>query len=424
MTERQTRAITLLLALAASGLASGCSSLSPGGRVRVDFGEPFIIARTQDANWGKLSHPIVQRVSSNRIVVRYHCVGDQPRGHRARAGADGPMYSDDGGVTWQAGDPYTWVDGPPNVQTAFRAGEVSTNHNGFFWGMAEWPDGRRTAYGLESLRSWAERVTAGTFSNELVWSADGVNWHGPRPIKVSGFPVPNWPLTEYNHKVFLGPRGIVLPDQTLIVAAYSVPINPAFRYSSLLLASTNGGASFEYRARIADSNHVVRCHPWGMEGPCEPALERLPDGELLSIMRTGMAMENAFVGRGYCLEMLEARSRDDGRTWSVRQMDDRRGVWPVLKQLSNGVLVLLYGRPGNHLAVSLDGGRTWDRTLDVTPYHVKTSGYMDMIEVSRGRILLVYDTIAMPPGSIWLWEPPAPVNTIWGVFVDLQPRGG
>ena len=56
------------------------------------------------------------------------------------------------------------------------------------------------------------------------------------------------------------------------------------------------------------------------------------------------------------------------------------------------------------------------------PYDRSTSGYIDMIEVSPGRLLIVYDRIKEASSNVWLWEPPAPANVIYGVFVDVQPR--
>ena len=54
-----------------------------------------------------------------------------------------------------------------------------------------------------------------------------------------------------------------------------------------------------------------------------------------------------------------SRSADDGRTWSVADPIADRGVWPNACRLDNGVLAVIYGRPGDWLAFSLDDGHTW-----------------------------------------------------------------
>ena len=54
-----------------------------------------------------------------------------------------------------------------------------------------------------------------------------------------------------------------------------------------------------------------------------------------------------------------SRSADDGRTWSVADPIADRGVWPNACRLDNGVLAVIYGRPGDWLAFSLDDGHSW-----------------------------------------------------------------
>ena len=158
--------------------------------------------------------------------------------------------------------------------------------------------------------------------------------------------------------------------------------------------------------------------PWGVEGANEPALVLLPDGELLCVMRTGGP---GYGGRnGFSYPLLEARSRDGGKTWKHRKMSIS-GVMPKLLLMSNGVLALATGRSGNALYFSLDGGRTWPSQIDLTPADVQTSGYCDVVEVSPGRLLAVYDMYDTDPKGIWLWEPKE-VNGVFGVFVDVRRR--
>ena len=64
----------------------------------------------------------------------------------------------------------------------------------------------------------------------------------------------------------------------------------------------------------------------------------------------------------------------------------RDGAYPSLAVLSDGVVVMSYGRPGAMLVFSGDGGRTWtDPTcVDVTP----VSGYTDVAELTPGTLLV------------------------------------
>ncbi len=411
------------LLLLAVGLA-GCASLPGGllGPVSTRAGEPFVIARSVSNQWGRVTHPRLYQLAGGRLVCTYGVVGDVHSGVRGIAGASAPSYSDDGGRTWTAGDPMEWVDGQPPVPTFFEAGRSYTNHFGFFWGFSTLPGGRQVAWHRDFRRMWAQPVGMGTLTNQLVWSDDGVRWHGPTNMFAVGFPTNNFPGCEINHLLIMPPRGVVLPDGRLLAAAYNMPFHTFYKLSAVLLESTNGGQSLHYVTTIANTSHVPRVTQWGFEGPSEPALARLPDGELLCVMRTGTAMINQFVGAGYQLELLEARSRDEGRTWTTRQYEDIRGVAPCLLQMSNGVLALSYGRPGARIVFSTDGGHTWSQEIELVPYAHRTSGYVDLLEVAPGRILAVYDTHNMPPAKFWLWEPPTPVNTVYGMFIDVAPR--
>ena len=124
----------------------------------------------------------------------------------------------------------------------------------------------------------------------------------------------------------------------------------------------------------------------GSEGYNEGSMRRLPSGELLAVLRTGN--EKDF----HCLDnpIMWSVSRDEGRTWSPPQRTGVEGAFPSLAVLSDGLVVMSYGRPGAMLVFSADGGRTWtDPSLvDVTPY----SGYTDVVEIGSGLLLVGFGT--------------------------------
>lgn len=122
----------------------------------------------------------------------------------------------------------------------------------------------------------------------------------------------------------------------------------------------------------------------GSEGYNEGSMRRLPDGKLLAVMRTGNERDPG------CQDnpVMWSESRDDGRTWSPPRRTGLEGAYPSLAVLSDGQVVMSYGRPGAMIAFSRDGGRTWaDLTaVDTTPY----SGYTDVVEIAPGRLLVGY----------------------------------
>ena len=113
---------------------------------------------------------------------------------------------------------------------------------------------------------------------------------------------------------------------------------------------------------------------------------RLPNGEFLAVLRTGNEVDFK------CQDnpIMWSVSKDEGRTWSKPARTGVEGAFPNLAVLSDGLVVMGYGRPGAMLVFSADGGRTWtDHTLvDATPY----SGYTGIAEIGPGELLVGFGT--------------------------------
>ena len=148
---------------------------------------------------------------------------------------------------------------------------------------------------------------------------------------------------------------------------------------SYVCDSDDGGRTWRYRTTIGYEQI-------GSEGYNEGSMRRLPDGKWLAVMRTGNARDLG------CQDnpILASISRDEGRTWSKPQRTGLEGCYPSLAVLSDGSLVMSYGRPGAMIAFSADGGRTWtDETcVDATV----GSGYTDVVELEPGLLLVGFGT--------------------------------
>lgn len=212
-------------------------------------------------------------------------------------------------------------------------------------------------------------------------------------------------------------KGIELEDGTLLVVGYSDALVPYknesnLGYATVLFESTDNGRSFRIRSVIASGRHVQYPH----EGPSEPAIERLPNGELYCVMRAGAH------GAGHRIKdaepMLSARSVDNGYTWTVSKFP-YRGVAPKLHLMSNGVLVCGFGRPGNSLAFSRDGGRTWSRQHYLSPPSWPTTGYLDFAEVASNRLFVVYDLWDYDSTAKKAALPDEGQNVVMGRFVEV-----
>ena len=127
----------------------------------------------------------------------------------------------------------------------------------------------------------------------------------------------------------------------------------SIRITTFFVRSLDNGESFEYVTHIPPE---LDGKPFGPEGYNEPTLARLPDGELVCIVRTGSFSP-----------LYQVRSSDNGNTWSAPTSTGWPAAKPALRLLSNGVLACSSGRGGfghpqiTHAMFSLDGrGEHWE----------------------------------------------------------------
>ncbi len=153
------------------------------------------------------------------------------------------------------------------------------------------------------------------------------------------------------------PREVtVLPDGTLLWALASQhPDSDRIYYRVTCLASHDAGRTWQARGTIADARDTS----WGY-GLGEQSLARLPDGDLLCVMRTKASNE-----AGDTHHLAASRSTDGGVSWSRPAPLAPFSVTPHLLTLENGMVAVVYGRPGVHVKASADAGRTWSKAAAV-----------------------------------------------------------
>ncbi len=119
----------------------------------------------------------------------------------------------------------------------------------------------------------------------------------------------------------------------------------------------------------------------------EQSFVLLPNGQMLAILRTQYSHL-----AGEYRPLYVCWSNDLGRTWSkpTPTKPHLMNIWPTLQLLDNGVVACQYGRPGFHVAFSLDNGHTWqDRiTFSDLPEPFIT-GQFDMIKTGPNRLVAV-----------------------------------
>jgi hypothetical protein len=143
------------------------------------------------------------------------------------------------------------------------------------------------------------------------------------------------------------PSGGTLADGTRLAIAYGAVYNATRDggdgYSSFLFASQDGGSSWKVRTRFDRTEgmpHAVGCGGWapptsGTCGPCEPAFAVLNDG------RTVVAVLRIQSGQN----LWQAISRDGGGSWTEPAETRAWSVFPQMRALPNGAVVLVAGRP-------------------------------------------------------------------------------
>ena len=160
-----------------------------------------------------------------------------------------------------------------------------------------------------------------------------------------------------------------LADGSLLATIYGRQAGHE-KYTSALLHTEDDGKRWGLRSVIAQSEET------GKEGFCEPALVRLANDDLLGALRVGGPLHLT-------------RSTDDGRTWSAPEIVADHGVDPALLLMSNGVLVLSYGRPNVELLFSVDGtGTSWEPPF--TLYRGTGCHYTSLVEAENGDLLVFF----------------------------------
>ena len=123
---------------------------------------------------------------------------------------------------------------------------------------------------------------------------------------------------------------------------------PHFKYRSIVVESKDRGAMWRYLSTIAGPPH-------GLEGPCEPSMVRVGNGDLVAVMRFGRVTP-----------LYQSRSQDNGQTWSLPQPLHAFGVAPYMFVMSDGTVACAYGvkedlwagqqRRDARIMFSFDGG--------------------------------------------------------------------
>ena len=185
------------------------------------------------------------------------------------------------------------------------------------------------------------------------------------------------------------------PDGSVWVAHYESgrnPVNLGFTsyYACYFFRSLDEGKSFRLMSWIQylpDTNEFPDA--FTTEGFCEPYLAFMPDGSMITLMRTGSGTPSYL-----------ARSVDGGITWCKPVRFDDCGVFPQLLSLKSGITLASYGRPGIFVRATDDpSGLNWQKPVEILPRDVlvmRSCCYTGMLALDESNVLLVYSDFKYP----------------------------
>ena len=180
---------------------------------------------------------------------------------------------------------------------------------------------------------------------------------------------------------------VQLPNGDLMAPMYGNFKGDA-QYRTMIVRSTDLGKSWNYHATVAYyPNDPDPGLVGGYCGYCEPSIALLPDGRFLCAMRTQGAQFN-----GEYRPLYVSWSDAQGKNWTkpVPTIPHLMNIWPTLAVLDNGVVACQHGRPGVHLAFSVDGGRTWRDRVSFSDLHEPViTGQGDIVKVGPNRLVAI-----------------------------------
>ena len=342
------------------------------------------------SKWGVYCIPRMWRMPDGRLVVRFNGEEDSCLLDGMQKAPNMYFVSEDNGESWNnvengdslfdynailgIGSPYLKLKNGTYIvlrEKDNREPIKNTKH----CTEIKHPDGEAIAYGYRygDIPDCAKGVELVRYNlkGEEIERKDAFIDFPERMILVNAF-APNEegeyvPVEQYLRPYFLKNPYLSclteLSDGTLVATTTGQHHDVLNRYCGAvyLVESTDGGITWKKRGNIATATDKT---PYGYSGDgYENTLTLCENGDLICVMRMDMTI-NAIEKRPLC-DTYVAISHDNGYTWCEPFSAADCSITPQVRALKDGIAVLIYGRPGVHLKVSEDNGKTWSDSVSI-----------------------------------------------------------
>ena len=358
--------------------------------VKVTLHEPVPVhvapvnAATQ--KWGVCAIPLMWQYPDGRHIIMVNGHQDTNSPYYEQEVKDAYYASSDGGKTWLpvengealkppfsgAEPPYvrlsdgTWLNLRMQEDLQPVTGEpikkiLSANREIHDY-VYRWGDLPEEAKAFRFVTYDAAGKETGSFPAQLDFPeletsviGDGILTDGQAVLETEYMPIQAPRLCAY--RVIHGIQP--LPDGTLGGMTYGQDPDIADRpfENVYMVISEDGGKTWKKRGTVGIFDAEM-----DLGYTYENTMTVAPNGDLLVIMRTEHCVPRDIQRR---TDAMFSRSTDMGRTWSKPVPLTDSSVTPHLVTLKNGVIVLVYGRPGVHMIYSTDNGYTWSEPVTI-----------------------------------------------------------
>ena len=363
--------LTACIGILALGLGRESTSVAAEDMemLKITIGEPTPLSRLRYQNTASLA------VSRTGVLAAFYPKpGTTPAFYRT---------STDGGLTWgpEMQSPSLLAGG--SAAATLRDGGVLKflTTDSTFKGEAQF---HKSPMEGEYVDGWF------TLHSTFAWFNDDFTKYEVGPVRVY---MPDAVTTKQTHlamstwPIFADDKMIHLPNGDLLAAMQGV-FKGDSKGRTILCTSADRGHRWRYYATVAyDPKDPNPDLPGQYLGYAEPSIALLPNGQMICAMRT---QYTHLPGEYRPLHL--SWSDDLGKTWTKPMPTDPHlmNICPELAVLNNGVVACEYGRPGFHVAFSLDNGHTWQDRISFSdlPEPVIT-GQFDMIKAGPNRLLAI-----------------------------------